>query len=751
MDVPEGTASWSLPADERHKLRVGRLCSSDSQPQKEPNLMPDLSINQNLTNDTGPPTDSEEGRLSHLANRITGSFFSSYTEQKRWMYWKYIRGKENTHLPPKPLTPDGNDDYAKVPMSVQQPGHYGSSTNPSTWGTFEEACNAAASDPDADGIGFILNGDGLVCIDPDDTRDPMTGELAGMARDLVTQFRAPTEVSVSGKGLHIWCRGHLPEAFTAGPFEVYGTSRFIALTGDFLADHPATELPDRTSELRTLIVPKTTVGAVFDLNEYVPATNLTDSGVIRRIRASHHRDRFDAYMNGDDSLITGDVSKSGADWNLLTLIADFTDDIEQIDRIFCNSGFADSGKWLTRDGRHYRKQTLRKLAAHKARDWEALRSHASRRATFVPFSDVPPRTRKWLWKPYIPLRKTTHLFGDPGKGKSQITLDLAARVSLGIPMPDGSEGSVTEPAGVLIITTEDDVDDTIVPRPMAIGRGLGKAPDLSRIGSLRMEADEKGIIQVTVPDDVDLIKREAKRIGAKLIVFDPIVQMVQSKSGGNNDMEVRKALAPLKDLAAELECAVIFIQHFNKNANLENILYKGGGSIAWTAFSRSVLCVFELPMDENAPAGSLPTFALASSKMSTAAPPPSQQYHIVGEPNLGIDDEGGQIDAERIEWLGRLDVTAQTLHSGGFGKKESPKVTEMREFFKDLLKNGPVPATTVFEEAKQKGLSDTTLKNSDYKRKIGVRSYLHVDRETGAREWRWDWETVVTVEGNEVR
>lgn len=691
--------------------------------------------------------------ITEVTEKITGSFLTSYLDQKRWVYWKYSPGEGNTDLPPKPLTPENNDDYAKIPMNVRKPGRYGSSTNAETWGTFTAACSAAAADPEADGVGIILNGDGLICIDPDDARDPITGELATAVQELVSRFQAPTEVSISGTGLHIWCHGYLPEAFTAGPFEVYGTSRFIALTGDFLPDYPATELPDRTNELRTLIVPKTTVGASFNLDEYTPSTNLTDSEVIRRIRASHQRDRFDAYMAGDYSLLPSDQSNSGADWNLLTLIADFTDDIEQIDRIFSRSGFADGGKWLTDKGRHYRKQTLGKLATHKSTEWAALRSHSSRRATFVPYSDVKPRTRKWLWEPYIPLRKTTHLFGDPGKGKSQLTLDLAARVSLALPMPDGSVGSITEPAGVLIITTEDDADDTIVPRLMAIGRGLGKQPDLTRIGSLRMETDEDGIIQLTVPDDVDLIKREVERIGAKLIVFDPIVQMLSRRTDSYKDADVRQALAPLKDLAGDTECAVIFIQHFNKNINLDNVLYKGGGSIAWTAFSRSVLCVFELPQDEEplSPSSLLPTFAVAAAKMNIAAPAPAQKYRIVGEQDLGADDEGEPIHAERIEWLGPVETTAQEIHSGGFGKRESPKVKEMREFFKDLLKAGPVAAATVFDEAKQKGLSEATLKNSAYKQKVGVRSYLHVDHETGSREWRWDWETTVVVDGKEVR
>jgi archaellum biogenesis ATPase FlaH len=53
-------------------------------------------------------------------------------------------------------------------------------------------------------------------------------------------------------------------------------------------------------------------------------------------------------------------------------------------------------------------------------------------------SDVEPETVHWLWGGRIPLGKLTVLDGDPGEGKSVLMLDIAARVSTGKGMPDGS-------------------------------------------------------------------------------------------------------------------------------------------------------------------------------------------------------------------------------------------------------------------------------------------------------------------------
>ena len=45
-----------------------------------------------------------------------------------------------------------------------------------------------------------------------------------------------------------------------------------------------------------------------------------------------------------------------------------------------------------------------------------------------PLSQVRPVQVRWLWEPYIPRGKLVLLDGDPGVGKSFLSLDLAARL-----------------------------------------------------------------------------------------------------------------------------------------------------------------------------------------------------------------------------------------------------------------------------------------------------------------------------------
>ena len=79
-------------------------------------------------------------------------------------------------------------------------------------------------------------------------------------------------------------------------------------------------------------------------------------------------------------------------------------------------------------------------------------------------SEITPKEVRWLWYPYIPFGKVTLLQGDPGDGKSKLMLSLAALLSKGAPLPFADEEEHTEPMTVIYQTTEDDADDTVVPR-----------------------------------------------------------------------------------------------------------------------------------------------------------------------------------------------------------------------------------------------------------------------------------------------
>jgi hypothetical protein len=150
--------------------------------------------------------------------------------------------------------PRGDDKPAKVPYRVAAPLIRASTTDPDTWGVFEDAAEAygALVDAPADlvrgpvaGIGVVLMlAEGITCIDLDRVIAP-DGQLNTHAAAIVDRCASWTEISPSGTGLHIFVRGAVSEALKGPQIEVYSTARYIAVTGHQWPGTPDTPTPQQ--------------------------------------------------------------------------------------------------------------------------------------------------------------------------------------------------------------------------------------------------------------------------------------------------------------------------------------------------------------------------------------------------------------------------------------------------------------------------------------------------------------------------
>ncbi|MET8818235.1 bifunctional DNA primase/polymerase [Streptomyces rochei] len=137
----------------------------------------------------------------------------------------------------------------KVPLTTA--GKAASSTDPRTWTTYAEARSSSAGV----GLGFVLNGDGVACVDLDHAFAP-DGSLLPWAKRLVDEA-GPTfvEVSPSGQGLHIWGLADVRQGrkLRRGDLaaEIYGTGRFLTVTGRRFRGAPST-LADISALVRRL-------------------------------------------------------------------------------------------------------------------------------------------------------------------------------------------------------------------------------------------------------------------------------------------------------------------------------------------------------------------------------------------------------------------------------------------------------------------------------------------------------------------
>src|SRR5438105_15774109 len=87
--------------------------------------------------------------------------------------------------------------------------------------------------------------------------------------------------------------------------------------------------------------------------------------------------------------------------------------------------------------------------------------------------DLVSREIAWLWPGRLALGKLAIVEGDPGLGKSLLTLDLCARLSSGRPFPN--DAASPGPATALVLNGEDGAEDTIRPRLLALEADVNRA------------------------------------------------------------------------------------------------------------------------------------------------------------------------------------------------------------------------------------------------------------------------------------
>ena len=139
----------------------------------------------------------------------------------------------------------------KVPVDAKT-GRPGSSTNPTTWASFDTATkfyhanlgkthtihtkDGIKTGPIA-GIGFVLTEDSqIVGIDIDGCIEP-NGIVKSFALQIIRRIESYTEESPSRTGVRIFVRGNIPiSGFNnkAKGVEVYGTGRYLTVTGNIL-------------------------------------------------------------------------------------------------------------------------------------------------------------------------------------------------------------------------------------------------------------------------------------------------------------------------------------------------------------------------------------------------------------------------------------------------------------------------------------------------------------------------------------
>ena len=327
-----------------------------------------------------------------------------------------------------------------------------------------------------------------------------------------------------------------------------------------------------------------------------------------------------------------------------------------------------------------------------------------RRAVTRNVSDIEPREVRWLWHNRIPYGMLSEVCGDPGEGKSHLTLAIATAGTLGLGLPGDPEGGVRVPGHVLLVCMEDSPEATVRPRLEGMGADLTRVTILDGFRGENGEADPLDLSRV---DHRFELRRLVQELDVTLVVIDPVTAHL----GGANewkDSEVRSVLAPLARMADETGAAVILVRHLRKSDS-SRAIYRAGGSIAFTASVRSSLMV-------GRPKGEETQRAVVRVKGNLSPEPPAVGF-VLDENGWGWTDVG--------EW------TAADLLRGDTSGEERTQLDEAMQFLSEELAPGPLPAKELQQRAKDAGHHIRTLRRAADR--------LGVTKRKAAFTSGWEW------------
>lgn len=333
----------------------------------------------------------------------------------------------------------------------------------------------------------------------------------------------------------------------------------------------------------------------------------------------------------------------------------------------------------------------------------------------INLGEVEAQEVSWLWPDRIPKGKLALIVGDPGVGKSYFSAWITSIVTTGRPFPGKPEISA-EKGKVIILTAEDGLADTVVPR-LNLNGG-----DRSLVLAIRGTREEDGCFRgFNLAKDIQVLEKLIISLGdVKLIIIDPVSAYlgVGKDVDSHREKDVRGVLTPVAALAEKHGVTIIGILHLNKSQDI-GAIYRVSGSMAFVAAARAVWL-----LDRERREGEDKTLRYFTPIKNNLAQNPEAITFTI--------DETGIV---KILENGKLPPSADELLAGREAPKRKNAITEQaKQFLLDLLKEGPVSAKEVFEAAKASAISTNALRNA--KNELGIVSDPVYGKD-GVASWNW--------------
>ena len=302
--------------------------------------------------------------------------------------------------------------------------------------------------------------------------------------------------------------------------------------------------------------------------------------------------------------------------------------------------------------------------------------------------EVEPEPVEWLWPGRIATGKSTLIGGDPGLGKSQLSIFIAATMTCAGEWPC-REGRPATKRSVVMLSAEDGVADTIVPRLMAVGADRAKVKIVTAVH----EADGAGRRIFNLTRDLDVLEKLITEIGdVGLVIIDPVDAYIGGNVDSHKNAAVRAVLEPISELADRLGVAIMALTHFSKQAGGKAI-YRFIGSIAHIGAARIAFAVAADPENKG-------RILLLHAKNNLAAPQKGLAFRV--EQRLVAGGIIGSSITFEQEYATDISADEALQSEGGAGQTTAKDAAA--ELLLTVLAKGRVSVPDIEAEARAAGV-----------------------------------------------
>lgn len=573
--------------------------------------------------------------------------------RKQWVNWKYER-KE-----------DGSE--TKIPY-VPFCNERSSSTDPSRWGTFEEAYET--SQKIERGIGYVITSDdNITGIDLDDVIGH-DGSIVPWVADIIAHNETYAEVSPSGSGIRIFAlsdgSSHAEIEHNEG-IEIYHSHRFLTITGNVLPGVPTDikSAPKTLSAIRarmksyksastvtaksdpvrgTLNNGKMPYEEIKELLDYVSAASLHRMDWLKIVFAIHSEtggssegmNIADAWSSNDKRYKSGEVASI---WNksspnrgvtIASLVKEAKDNGANVSEI-------------ARKHRPAQMATYRWDMPSSSNDWVSNNFGEGEHKASSVFDALPglwiheakvSRTSDYLIKNIIGRSELAMIYGPSHTGKTYVTIDLAYNIATG----NSVLGQRVRQAPVLYLSAEGGI--STINRLVAVRNKYNDDTDDSQLyfvhEALNIYGNEEDMDKIRAAIDY-AEEHIGKRFG--LIVVDTLSRSTPGMDE-NSGVDTTKFIDMMDTLRNSSGCTILLVHHTGKDASQGA---RGHSSLRGAVDTELMLTINNEDPDN-------PHRVLKLAKSRNGSLTDTSFRFDLDSVDLGVDDEGDSIESAVVRW-----------------------------------------------------------------------------------------------------